>query len=87
MMNGAYYYHTEYFPITDFTQPGKAYENALACAEKHGDTKAATGASTLKRAHNDAGEIIGYTVRSRHLVGDVGSDHPDRVKDNPGDVR
>ena len=80
---GAHYYHTEYFAITDQLRPGLAYERALECAEKHGDTKADAGTGTVKRAYNDAGEIIGYIVRSRHYVGETGSDHADRVVERP----
>ena len=56
---------TEYFAVSNYAQPGLAYVQALKCAEKHGDTKASTGTGTVRRAYNDAGEIIGYVVRYR----------------------
>lgn len=83
MILGPFYYQTETFMITDPDRPGVTYERALAVAEKHGDTKAGTLQGTVHRIHNDAGEIIGYNVRSRHYIGAPGSNLPDKPKDRP----
>ncbi len=76
-----HFYQDEYFPILDVLRPGLAYERALACATAHGDKHAGSTLGTVRRTHNDAGLVIGWTVRSRHYVGDIGSDHPDRPND------
>ena len=78
---GDYYYQTEHFQITDTLRPGLAYERALECATAHGDKHAGTALGTVTRAFNDAGEVIGWNVRSRHYVGDVGVGHPDKPRD------
>jgi len=75
-LNGAYYYNVEYFAVSDQTRPEVALARAQAAAEKHGRRE-----STIFDSYNDAGQIIGYEVRSRHYVGAPGSDHPDKVKD------
>jgi hypothetical protein len=78
---GDFYHQTENFPILDPLRPGVAYERALACATAHGDKHAGTAFGTVTRSFNDAGEIIGWNVRSRHYVGDIGIGHPDKPND------
>jgi len=83
---GGYYYRSQTFSVGDFSRPHIALETATRAAhildggDKNPEQRLSQRAS-IRPAYNDAGDIIAYTVHSRHWVGTVDDAKPDKVRD------